>query len=792
MNISLGDRELKIGVFICACGGNISNVVDINKVAEEIKQLEGVAIAKTYEFLCSKPGQELIEEECKKNNVDRLIIAACTENMHIKTFRELASRTGINPYQVLRVNLREHNSWTLEDKEEATAKAISMIASAVESIKFMEPLQPLKSEVKRGALVVGGGIAGITVALELANSGIDVTLVEAKPSIGGHMAQLNKTFPTLDCAQCILTPKMVDVASHPKIKLYTYSEVKDVQGSPGNYHVKIFMKPRGVDPEKCVGCGLCSEKCPTKAPDEFNEGLSQRKAIYKPFPQAVPAIYTIDFSICKKCGLCAKACPRGAINLEDKGKDIELDVGAIILATGFDLLDLRRYEEWGYGRYPDVITSLQLERLISPTGPTGGALLRPSNGQPVNRIVFILCAGSRDTSGRGVPYCSKVCCMYSMKNAILIKEFMSSIDIWIFYIDVRAAGKGYEEFYEKSRKEGVNFVRGKIGEVQYNPSTGKLIVRAEDTLLCRPIELEADLVVLCPAIVPSKSGLELMEKLKIPLSEDGFIQEKHPKIDPVATLKEGVYVCGCASGPKDIRESVIEAQAAAKRALELLASDYITIEPEKALIDESRCDNCGACIGSCPYGAITSQEGIVKIDLISCTGCGACIPVCPKDAIELMHFSRRMLKAMIDGAISKAKFKPVVLAFIEKKIAYSAMDQVGLNRLKYPYNVIPIYVPSTAYLKLEDLIYAFSKGVDAIALLEGRPELIELMKGRVREFQDKLEEIGIESMRLWFTDAPVPSFRKLRDFFEQLKTMAEDLGPPPEIEAIPSEVESHG
>ena len=773
---------MKIGVFICACGGNISNAVDIERVAREISKLEGVVVAKTYEFMCSKPGQQLIEEESLKHGVEGVVIAACTENMHVKTFRDVASRIGVNPYMVQRVNLREHNSWTTDDREGATAKAISMISAAVESLKHMKPLSPLQSKVVRRALVVGGGIAGITAALELANSGVEVHLVESKPSIGGHMAQLNKTFPTLDCAQCILTPKMVEVASHPNIELYTYSEVKEVQGSPGNYSVEIQVKPRGVDPEKCVGCGLCAEKCPTTTLDEFNEGLSKRKAIYKPFPQAVPSIYTIDFSVCKRCGLCAKVCPRDAINLDDKGSTVKLDVGAIVLATGFDLLDLSRYEEWGYGRYKDVITSLQLERLISPTGPTGGALLRPSDGGPVNRIVFVLCAGSRDTSGRGVPYCSKVCCMYSMKNAILIKELMPSIDIWVFYIDVRAAGKGYEEFYEKGRKEGVNFVRGKVGEVQLNPTTGRLLVRAEDTLLGRPIELETDLVVLCPSIVPSKSSRELMEKLKLPLSEDGFVQEKHPKIDPVATLVEGVYVCGCASSPKDIRESVTEAQAAAKRALELLASDYLRIEPEKALIDESKCDGCGLCVEACPYRAIAMRGGRPAVDFVTCTGCGACIPACPRGAMELMHFSRTRLKALIDGAVRSTHFKPLILAFVEGKIAYSAMDQVGLNRLKYPFNVVPIYVPSTAYLKLEDVVYAFSKGVDAVALLEGRPELIELVKKRVQEFQDKLDEIGMESMRLWFTDAPVPSFRKLRDFFEQLKSMAEDLGPPPEID----------
>lgn len=776
------NEDHRIGVFICACGGNVSNIIDINKVAEEVSKLNGVTVVKTYDYFCSEPGQKIIEEESRRNNINRLIVAACTENMHLKTFRDVASKAGVNPYQLARVNLREHNSWTQSDKEGATAKAISTIASVVEASKYMEPLQPLKSEVKRKALVIGGGIAGITAALELADAGIEVALIESKPSIGGHMAQLNKTFPTLDCSQCILTPKMVEVVNHPNIKLYAYSEVKNVEGSPGNYKVTIFMKPRGVDPTKCVSCGLCSEKCPASTINEFDEGLSKRKAIYKPFPQAVPSAYTIDFNACKRCGLCAKICPRGAINLDDKGQVVELDVGAIILATGFDLIDLRSYDEWGYAKHPDVITSLQLERLISPIGPTRGALLRPSNGQSVSSIVFILCAGSRDTSGRGVPYCSKICCMYSMKNAILIKELMPSTVIWIFYIDIRAAGKGYEEFYEKCRREGVIFVRGKVSEVEYNHQSGKLIVKAEDTLLCSPIEVETDLVVLCPAIVPSRSILELVEKLKMSLSEDGFIQEKHPKIDPVATLKEGVYVCGCASSPKDIRESVVEAQATAKRVLELLASDFITIEPEKAIIDENKCTNCGICISACPYRAISSLNGKTKIDVISCTGCGACIPECPVNAIELKHFSKKMLKAMIDGAVSSATFRPLILAFVEKKIAYSAMDQVGLNRLKYPHNIVPIYVPSTAYISLDDLIYAFSRGVDAIALLEGKPELIELMKKRIKKFHDKLDEMGIESMRLWFTDAPLPAFRKLRDFLEQIKSMAEELGPPPKLE----------
>lgn len=454
----------KIGVFICRCGGNISNTVDCDRLGEEASRWMKVESVKVEEYLCSQPSQEFIVEEVKSKDIDGIVVACCTPRMHLSTFQEVARRAGLNPYTLSFVNIREHCSWVDLSKEEATLKALRLLKGGYEKCFKLEPLEPIEYPSRREVLVIGGGIAGITCSLELADKGYKVYLVEKEASIGGNMAKLSKVFPTLDCAQCILTPKMAEVGRNINISLLTLSTVEEVYGRPGDYVVKVKVKPRGVDPSRCVGCGECAKACPIEVDDEHNEKKSKRKAIYIPFPQAVPYVYAVDPSACIKCGACVNACTRDAIRLDDKEKLVELKVGGIVIAVGYELFDARLIEDYGYGLYPDVVTMMELERLTSPFGPTKGYLRKFSDGGEVKKLAIILCAGSRDRN-RYVPYCSKICCMYSLKQAVLLKE-QFGIDVWIFYTDVRAAGRGYEELYVRTQDDGVVFVRGRVAEVR--------------------------------------------------------------------------------------------------------------------------------------------------------------------------------------------------------------------------------------------------------------------------------------------------------------------------------------
>ena len=502
----------RIGIFVCECGGNIGDVIDVKAVVDAVKNWENVVIAKQNKYLCSKPAQEMILEAIKKNNLDRVIVASCTPRMHLTTFQSVLERAGLNPYMLEFVNIREQSSWVHgpHASAEATKKAISLIRGGYERSKLLEPLETISEKGSREILIIGGGIAGITAALQLGYSGYKVHLVERRPSIGGNMAKLTKVFPTLDCAQCILTPRMAEVGRNPNVNLLTYAEVQEVSGRPGNYYVKVFMKPRGVDVEKCRSCGVCAKVCPVTVPDEFNEGLSQRKAAYIEFPQAVPSAYVIDFDACNKCGKCEQLCPAKAININDTGKTVELHVGAIILATGYQLYDARRLDIYGYGVYKDVITMMDLERLTSATGPTGGYIKR-ADGSDVRKMAIVLCAGSRDKNH--IPYCSRICCMYSLKQAFVLKK-MLGIDVTIYYIDIRATGKGYEELYWRDQEAGVVFIKGKVAEVYKNSENGKLVVLAEDTLTGETREDEYDMVALAIPMVPPAGLKELADKMK--------------------------------------------------------------------------------------------------------------------------------------------------------------------------------------------------------------------------------------------------------------------------------------
>ena len=769
-------EEPRIGIFVCECGGNIGDVVDVKKVVETVKNWENVVVAKYHSYMCSKPAQEMIIDAIKRQKLNRVVIASCTPRMHLKTFQSVLERAGLNPYMLEFVNIREQCSWVHGPhlSEEATKKAISIIRGGYERSKELEPLETISEKGSREILIVGGGIAGITAALQLGDLGYKVHLVERKPSIGGNMAKLTKVFPTLDCAQCILTPRMAEVGRHPNINLLTYAEVENVSGRPGNYKVKVFMKPRGVDIEKCRSCGVCSRICPVTVKDEFNEGLSTRKAAYIPFPQAVPSAYVIDFNACTKCGKCQEKCPSKAINLEDKGKIVELNVGAIILAVGYELYDATKLKNYGYGVYKDVITMLELERLTSASGPTQGAVKR-ADGSDARKVAIVLCAGSRDKNH--IPYCSRICCMYSLKQAFVLKK-MLGIDVTIYYTDIRATGKGYEELYWRDQEAGVVFIRGKVGEI-WKSKNGKLVVAAEDTLTGRVTEEEYDLVALAtPMIAPS--GLrELAAKMRVSLGEDGFIQEKHPKLDPVDSLVTGIFACGCALSPKDVRDTVSDALGAAARAATFLKSEYITTSPEKAYVIPELCDGCGICIETCPANAITMKNGKAKIDPFMCTGCGACVPVCPKNAIEFKNSTTKQIFAKLNGVLADKEPEEVrIVAFVDNVVGYTDMDFLGLDRINYPENIRIVAVPSTAILGLKHILYAFANGADGVLVIEGQEEIDkEFTKKRMIDMGKTLSEYGIKSMRMRYSYVPLPVYKKAADLFTRFTERIKKFGP---------------
>ena len=770
-------KDLKIGVYVCKCGGNISDIIDVDKIVLNASSWENVVKSEKDTYLCSKPSIELVKKAIEEEGLDRIVLACCTPKMHKKKFERNFEEVGLNPSLLEIVNVREQGSWVhSDDPEGATLKALDLLRGSVAKVVESVPLEREEESVERSVMVVGGGIAGIMAALRCAEHGIKTYLVEKSSTIGGHMIQYPKVFPTLDCSQCILTPRLGDVAENPNIELFTLTEVDNVSGYAGNFKVRLRRKPRYVDLDKCTGCGDCSEVCPEEVENEFNGGLDKRKAIYRLFPQAIPHAYVIDKEACSECLKCEDACATDAINHEEEETFEELDVGAIIVATGYELYDLSSLGRYRYKKHPNVITSLQMERILDIMGPTKSALIKPNDGEKLEKVAYVLCAGSRDAN-EGLPYCSTVCCLYAMKEAILLKK--RGVDVWLHYIDIRTPGTEYEAFYNEAQELGIHFVKGKIAEVI--PDGDRLLVRAEDMLVNSLIENEVDLVVLCPPIIPSMGASSLAERLKAPLDEHGFFLEKHPKLDPLSTKREGIFVCGMASGPKDIQSSVAEAEGAALKAINFVQENVI-IEPEKAFIkDLNACDGIGKCVEVCPVDALSIENGKVEIRRLICNGCGACVAVCPHNVLDLQGLTEEQLQAQIKGILADSEAEIKILAFVEKEIVYTAADITGVSRINYPSSIRIITVPSISRLKLDHILYAFENGADGVMLLEapehegllGKAHLIA--EEKAEKYMDKMEEHDIDEMRLWFGRIYVSDWRKLPKTFETFDTVVKRL-----------------
>jgi len=645
----------RVGVFVCQCGTNISERVDIGRLTEHARRLDGVAVVQESRFLCAESGQRLIQNEIATCGLNRVVVAACSPLMHEATFCEACQGAGLNRYFVQMANIREHVAWVTPDTDQATTKACAAVTAAVRRVRLHRPLEAQRLPVVNRALVVGAGIAGLEAALRLADAGTPVVLVEREASVGGHMAMIDRTFPNLDCSACALVPRMARVAAHPRITLLTLTEVAEVSGHAGAFRVRLQARPRGVDGDRCTGCGRCVEVCPvTTIPSEFDQGLSQRSAIYFPFPQAVPNFPLIDWQACLQsgptaCRMCAQECPSDAIRFDRREETREVEVGAVVIATGFDLFDPTRAPEYGYGRWPDIITSLQFERMCHPSGPTGGRIIC-ADGQTPRRIAILHCIGSRDI--RFNRHCSNVCCMAALKFS-LAARWQTGARVFHFYVDLRGTGKGCEAFYERAQAEDVVFVHGKGTEVIRRH--GQLLVKAEDTVLGRRVIVPVDMVVLAVAMQPRADASRVAQLFGIGATKGGFFLEKHLKLAPVETITAGVFLAGACQGPKDIPDSVAQGGSAAVGALSLLGRGAVELVPTVATVDERWCSGCGLCVADCPDGAINLEHvggrTVARVDDVLCRSCGSCVATCPAAAVSQLGFTDPQLAAEIGGLL---------------------------------------------------------------------------------------------------------------------------------------------
>jgi heterodisulfide reductase subunit A len=786
----LAEDELRIGVFVCDCGLNIAGSVDTEEVRRSAEKLPGVVVSVRNRYTCADPGQAEIKRYIKEYNLNRVVVASCTPRLHEPTFRKCIEDAGLNPYLMEMTSIREHCSWVhLYDRESATKKAKDIVKIAVARARLLQPQQEMEIPVTDAALVIGGGVAGIQAALDLADAGHQVYLVEEKPSIGGIMAELDKTFPTMDCSICVLGPKMMDVGRHPRIKLLAYSTVEAVSGYVGNFKVRIRQKARYVDETLCNVCGKCAEACPVVLPDEFQQGFSSRKAAYIPFPQAVPSAFLIDMEHCLgnrpvACVKCMDACEKKCIDLHAQDKITEIEVGAIIVATGMDVYDPAQLDEYGYTLFENVITSMEFERLICGGGPTEGHLVRPSDHKTPKRIGFIQCVGSR-TENRGNPYCSNVCCMNTVKDSLLIKEHDPEAEIVVFYMDIRAFGKGFEDLLRRSRDAGVRYIRGFPGEIKEDPVTKNLLVKVENTTTSRVEQYELDMVILSVGLEPKANLKKLMSVLNLSQTSDGFLMEAHPKLRPVDAPTPGIFYAGCVEAPKDIKDSVTQAGAAAARSSILLNSHILKGEAIKAIVDLEKCTSCGVCARVCPYGAmkvdVKAKSG-AQLVAAACAGCGTCAAECRFDAITMQHFSDAQVLAQIDAALETDPEQKIV-TFLCNWCSYAASDLAGVSRMQFPPNNRFIRTMCSGRVDESFILRAFEKGAPMVLLSGchlGDCHYISANHWTMRradKLWNKLEKLGIRPERLqleWISAAEGARFAQI---MRQLEEMRQKVSP---------------
>jgi heterodisulfide reductase subunit A len=780
-------EEVRIGVYVCHCGLNIAGSVDCAEVAKSAATLPHVVLAKDNRYTCSDQGQDQIKKDIKESRLNRVVVASCSPRLHEPTFRKTCEDAGLNKYLFEMANIREQCSWVhLYDRKEATEKARDLVKMAVAKAALLEPAEEAEVPIARKALIIGGGVAGIQAALDLADTGYNVYLVEKEPSIGGMMARIDKTFPTMDCSICILAPKMSDVGHHPNIELLTNSEVTEVKGCIGNFHVKVLKKPRYVT-EDCSACGECVKVCPIVAPNEFDVGLAIRHAIYTPFAQAVPSTYIIDMNVCLNkdgvvvCDRCMKACERQAVKYEMKPETVSLEVGTIIVATGADVFDPTTLPNYGYSKYQNVITSLEFERLINAGGPSGGHLLRPSDKQIPKRVAFVQCVGSRsDKSGK--PYCSNVCCMNTIKDSLLIKEHWPETEIYVFYVDIRAYGKGFEDLYKRAKKAGVIFIRGLPAEIVEDKKNRSLWLLGENSLQNELYKIKVDMAVLSIGLEPRKDSELVQRLLTLSRTRDGFFMEAHPKLRPVDAATGGIFFAGCAEAPKDIKDSVTQASAAAARAGILMAKGKVTVEAITPISYPEKCKACGLCVKVCPYNAITLNKDLKRIELIeaACGGCGTCAAECPFGALTQKHFTDEQIIAQIDAVTENSPEKKIV-AFCCNWCAYAGADFAGVNRMQYPPNVRIIRTMCSGRVAPKFVERAFVRGAAAVLVAGCHPGDCHYINAnyqtqkRVESVQKKMEQSGLNKERLQLLWASAAEGERFASKIHEMKNIVDSV-----------------
>jgi heterodisulfide reductase subunit A2 len=764
----------KTGVFLCNCGDNIAGTIDIKKIKKELSRNKDLVVA-DHLFLCSESGQKLILKTLTDKHIDRVIIASCSPKHHWDIFKRCIQQK-LNPYMWDMVNIREQCSWVHSDKDEATKKAMALIQGTIKKIRHHEPIIKKEISINRDVLVIGAGIAGMHASLELADKDFHVYLVEETPSIGGNMTKLGRTFPTDDCSMCTASPIMNEVNQHPNVDLMIQSEVVDFSGRPGEYIATVKTNPRYVNLNKCTACGLCTEKCPTSIVSTYELGLEETKAIHIPFDSCVPEAAFIEADKCLKltkntCGICEKICPADAVDFTQKPVKKKIKIGAVVVATGYQQTDLSRTE---YNvEHPDVINGLQLERMITPAGPTQGKILCPSNGEEPKTVTFIQCAGSRDQ--RHHEYCSNICCMYSAKNAKITRAKIPDAQINMCYLDMRAPGRRYEEYYRLFRQNNIKMIMGKPSEI-LEKADGKLYVDIFDKATNKLLQINSDLIVLATALEPSPGTKKMISLLNLPYGLDNFISPLHVKIAPVDTTVEGIYVVGTAEAPKSIQDCITDASSAASRVATLLKSPTSIIDLTTATINMDKCVKCGKCIEECNYAAITNDYEILDI---ACRGCGKCVAVCPHEAIEIRHLTNKQLRSQVEGILSIDQDS--IIAYTSETCGYNTADIAGVSRLEYPPVVKIVKVPCVGRLSVNDLIYPFEKGAKAVMVIACPKGLCHYIDGTesaekvILEAKEIMNKKGFQSEKLRLIPIVSPDGPKFQSICkEEAKKMRGD------------------